>query len=92
MHDALMRCHDAVLHWKILPRGLYSTERDRRVHMYSRNRTCLQEALHGECDAGPVYHPVPGVAKQVLASMPLQARLHGKAVLPGLPVTTDGHS
>ena len=30
-----------------------------------------------------------GVAMQVIASMPLQARMVGKAVLPGLPVLTD---
>ena len=31
-----------------------------------------------------------GVARQVIASMPLQARMDGRAVLPGLPVLTDG--
>ena len=31
-----------------------------------------------------------GVARQVIASMPLQARMDGRAVLPGLPVPTDG--
>ena len=31
-----------------------------------------------------------GVARQVTASMPLQARMDGRAVLPELPVPTDG--
>ena len=31
-----------------------------------------------------------GVARQVIASMPRQARMDGRAVLPGLPVPTDG--
>ena len=31
-----------------------------------------------------------GVARQVIASMPSQARMDGRAVLPGLPVPTDG--
>ena len=31
-----------------------------------------------------------GVASQGIASMPLQARTDGRAVLPGLPVPTDG--
>ena len=31
-----------------------------------------------------------GIARQVLAAAPLQARLDGQAVLPGRPVPTDG--
>ena len=31
-----------------------------------------------------------GIARQVLASAPLRARLHGRPVLPGRPVPTDG--
>ena len=53
-------------------------------------RICLQEALHGERDAGPLYTTLcRGVARQVIASIPLQARVAGRAVLPGLPVPTD---
>ena len=31
-----------------------------------------------------------GVARQAIASMPLQARMDGREVFPGLPVPTDG--
>ena len=31
-----------------------------------------------------------GIARQGIASMPLQARMHGMEVLPSLPVPTDG--
>ena len=31
-----------------------------------------------------------GIAREVLASAPLQARLDGRQVLPGTPVPTDG--
>ena len=31
-----------------------------------------------------------GAARQVMASMPLQARMDGRAVIPGLSVPTDG--
>ena len=31
-----------------------------------------------------------GIARQVLASAPLRARLDGRPVLPGRPVPTDG--
>ena len=37
-----------------------------------------------------VFHPVPGGARQVRAALPLQARVDGRAVLPGLPVPTAG--
>ena len=36
--------------------------------------------------------PCRGVARQVIASMPLQAWMDGRAVLPGLTVPTDGLS
>ena len=40
------------------PTGLCSAERDCGAR--SRERICLQQALHGAHDAGPVYHPLPG--------------------------------
>ena len=53
------RARHVLLHmdvWFRRPRGLCSAERDPRVR--SRDRICLQEAVHGECDAGHVYRPL----------------------------------
>ena len=38
----------------------------------------------------PSNSPCRWFARQVIASMPLQARMDGRAVLPGLPVPIDG--
>ena len=70
------------------PRGLCSAERDRRIS--STDRICLQEALHENAMGDLSTTLCRGVARPVIPSMSLQARMDGRAVLPGLPVPTDG--
>ena len=45
----------------------------------SRNSKLFMERV-----AGPIYNPVPGGCQESIASMPMQAWMDGKAVLPGL--------
>ena len=58
-------------------------------HVSGKFWDCVQEDSLGECHARRVHDSGRGITRQVLATVPLRARLNGHEVVAGLPVLTE---